>query len=137
MSVKVSFRPAGEIVGRILGDDTRLYANTRLHALCDPYTPMDSGMLSQNVEITPEYVQYKSPYAHYQWEGKVYGPNIPITEDGQMVGFYSPPLKKPTDRNLVYSKDKHPLATSHWERAMAVAKGQQLADDITAYLRKK
>ena len=139
MSVKITVdipNPKG-IVKRILTDDVKLYANTRLHAYCDPYVPMDSGILSQNVEITKDYVHYKSPYAHYQYEGKEYGPNYPITEGGEVTGWYSPPQKHPTGRALNYSTDKHPLATDHWERAMAVAKGQQLADDITAYLKRK
>ena len=96
-------------VQRILGDGVKVYANTRLHAYCSPYVPMDTGMLDQTVDITPDYVHYKVPYAHKMWDG-----------DG-----------------LNFSKDKHPLATSHWEKAMEVSKGKQLANDITAYLKRK
>lgn len=137
MSVRVTIRDPAGTARRILDKQARIYANTRLHAYCSPYVPMDSGNLDQTVEINEECVHYKSPYAHYQWEGKVYGPNYPITENGQVVGFVSPSEKYPTNRNLEYSKDKHPLATSHWERAMAVAKGQQLADDISEYLSRR
>lgn len=139
MSVKVTIKDPSSISKRIFDDATMKYANTRLHALCAPYVPMDSGALQQNVDITPEYVHYKVPYAHYQWEGKVYGPNIPITVGGKIVGWYSPKdeQKKPTGRELNHSKSKNPLATAHWERAMAVAKGQQLANEITEYLKKK
>lgn len=94
---------------RILGDNIKVYANTRLHAYCDPYVPMDTGMLSQTVDITKDYVHYKVPYARRMYDG-----------DG-----------------LNFSKDKHRLATAHWDKAMAVAKGQQLADDITAYIKRR
>lgn len=47
---------------RIFSDEVRKYAHTRLHAYCSPYVPMDSGALDQTVDITPNYVHYKSPY---------------------------------------------------------------------------
>lgn len=137
MKVKITINNPSATAARILDDQTMLYANTRLHAYCSPYVPMDSGILDQNIEITPECVHYKSPYAHYQYEGDEYGPNYPITENGQVVGFFSPPVKKPTGKKLQYSTDNHPLATSHWDKAAAVAKGKQLADDITIYLKRR
>lgn len=96
-------------VQRIFGDDVKVYANTRLHAYCSPYVPMNTGYLDQTVNITKDCVHYKAPYAHKNWDG-----------DG-----------------LDFSKDKHPLATAHWERSMAVAKGQKLADDITEYEKRR
>lgn len=109
ISVKVDIPNISKLSNRIFSDDVRKYANTRLHAYCSPYVPMDTGYLDQTVDITPDYVHYKAPYAHKMWDG-----------DG-----------------LNFSKDKHPLATSHWEKAMEVSKGKQLADDITAYLKRK
>lgn len=96
-------------VQRVFGDDVKVYANTRLHAYCSPYVPMNTGYLDQTVDITKDYVHYKASYAHKNWDG-----------DG-----------------LNFSKDKHPLATAHWERSMAVAKGQKLADDITEYEKRR
>ena len=109
VSVKVDIPNIPKLSNRIFSDDVRKYANTRLHAYCSPYVPMDTGMLDQTVDITPEYVHYKVPYAHRIYEG-----------DG-----------------LNFSTDKHPLATAHWDKAMAVAKGQQLSDEITAYIKRK
>lgn len=91
---------------RILSDNVLKYANTRLHAYCSPYVPMDTGYLDQTVDISAECVHYKAPYAHRVWEGN----------------------------GMHFSTDKHPLATSHWEQAAMAAKGDQLADDITAYI---
>lgn len=109
ISVKVDIPNISKLSKRIFSDDVRKYANTRLHAYCSPYVPMDTGYLNQTVDITSEYVHYKAPYAHKMWDG-----------DG-----------------LNFSKDKHPLATSHWEQAMKVAKGEQLAADIEAYIKSR
>lgn len=106
---KVELKNEKETIRRIFGDGVKVYANDRLHAYCSPYVPMDTGMLDQTVDITKDYVHYKVPYAHRVYEGK----------------------------GMNFSQDKHPLATSHWDDAMKVAKGQQLADDITAYIKKK
>lgn len=109
VSVKVDIPNIPKISKRIFSDAVRKYANTRLHAYCSPYVPMDTGMLDQTVDITPKYVHYKVPYANRVHEGE----------------------------NMNFSKDKHPLATSHWEKAAMTVKGQQLADEITAYIKRK
>lgn len=131
MKISIEIHDPNKTAKRIFSDDVRKYANTRLHAYCSPYVPMDSGALDQTVNITPEYVHYKSPYAHFQWEGKVF-------VDGRGSTYAKRSTSKhATGRNLRYAKDKHPLATAHWERAMAVAKGDQLAEDIEEYIKRK
>lgn len=109
VSVKVDIPNIPKLSKRIFSDDVRVYANTRLHAYCSPYVPMNTGSLDQDVQITKDYVHYKVPYANKVHKGE----------------------------NMNFSKDKHPLATAHWERAMAVAKGKQLGNDITAYTKRK
>lgn len=131
MSIKVEIYSPGQTVKRIFNKDVMKYAHTRLHAYCSPYVPMDSGTLDQKVNITEEYVHYKSPYAHFQWAGKVFVDNRGSTYAKRSTS------KHPTSRKLKYSTDKHPLATSHWEQAMAVAKGEQLAADIEDYIKRK
>lgn len=97
----------------------------------EPYVPMQEGVLAHNVEVTPEYVHYLSPYAHYQWEGLVYGPNIPIFENGVIVGWFSRPNKQPTGKMINYSTEKHSKATRHWNEAMINEKGKEFKQDIT------
>lgn len=109
VSIKVDIPNPSGVSRRLFTPEVKKYANTRLHAYCDPYVPMDTGSLSQTVDITADYVHYKVPYAEKVHEGE----------------------------NMNFSKDKHPLATAHWERAMAAAKGQQLADDIKAYIERR
>ena len=89
-----------------------------------PYVPFAEGMLAGSANTATEVgsgeVVYDTPYARYQWYGEVYGPNIPVVENGVIVGYWSPPEKFPTGRQLEYSRDHNHLAGSHWcERAMA------------------
>lgn len=108
MSVKVELRTK-QAFQRIFNRDTMYYSNSRLQAYCDPYVPFRDGNLSQDVTITADGVTYNRNYAK----------------------------KVHDDMTLDIKKDLHPLATQQWERAMAVAKGQQLADDIQGYIERK
>lgn len=93
----------------------RLYAQTRLAALCAPYVPMDTGMLYQTTAIDEDGVTYLQPYAHYQWEG----------------------VSRFSGRPLRYSKEQHPQASAHWlEPAMAAHK-DQLCGEIAALIAKE
>lgn len=130
MEIKWNKSPK-EILGRIFDDETMTYVHTRLHAYMSPYVPMDSGMMDQTVDIKPEYDHYKSPYSHFQWEGKVF-----VDDRGSTYARRSE-SKHATSKDLNYSKDKHPLATAHWEQAAIAAKGDELCKDITDYLRRK
>ena len=53
--------------------------------MCNPYVPFLEGPLSQTIEVTPWWVKYTQPYAHYQYTGD---------------GFN-------------FTKDYHPLATAY------------------------
>lgn len=114
------------------GDAGRLFLANECKRLMDPYVPAQNLILAQNVSVYVEggvgKVHYLSPYAHYQYEGEVYGPNYPVRENGEIVGWKSPPHKSPTGRKLKYSTFRHPLATDHWDQAMLTAR----KDDIVA-----
>lgn len=117
-----------------------LFANTQLAKYCDKFVPASQNrIMSSHVNITPDYVQYPGPYAHYQWAGIVYSPNIPIFEGDTLVGFFSPPgkPKTKTDRKLKYSRDTHPLAQAHWEEAAMVRHKEDLENDIRRYIIKR
>ena len=91
---------------------------------CFPYLPFDEGVLAGSANTATEIgsgeVIYDTPYARYLYYGEMYGPNIPITENGEVTGYFSPPEKFPTGEKLEYSKEKHPQAGPHWfDRAMA------------------
>lgn len=50
----------------------------------DKYVPNDVGNLRDNVDKGTDYITYKSPYAHYQYIGKLY-----VMENGKGA-YYSP-----------------------------------------------
>lgn len=95
-----------------------------------PYIPFRNGVLEASATIGTVIgsgeIHQNLPYAHYQYIGKVYGPNIPITENGIVVGYFSKPNEKkhPTGANLVYDKSKHTLAGPFWFARMAADKKQ-------------
>lgn len=119
----------------LLDDDCMYQIHDLFFKMNDPYVPMDEGILAHtSVDITKECVHYKQPYAHYMYVGDVYGPNIPIFEDGIIVGWFSPPGQKkhPAGEQLNYNTEKHPLASKEWDKAMMRDKGdvflKQVAD---------
>ena len=132
MSIEIRWnRSPRQILDRILDDSAMTYAHTRLHAYCSDYVPMDSGMLDQTIDITPKSVHYKSPYAHFQWEGMVF-----VDERGSTYALRNH-SKHPTNTPLHHSTDHHALATSHWEVAAMAAHKGDLCRDIEAYLRRR
>lgn len=127
---------AGEVAG---GRDGMLFLANEAKRLMDPYVPADNLMLAQNVQVSADedcgHVHYDSPYAHYQYEGEVYGPSYPIEENGIVTGWHSHPHKTPTGRKMEHSTFRHPLATDHWDNAMKVARGDELARAYEEYLK--
>lgn len=99
---------------------TMLAIHNNLAKRCDPYVPFLEGALSQTTIVTAKSVKYIQPYARYQYYGQIYGPNIPIKEDGEIVGWFSPPGRKkhPTGRYMKHTTDYHPLASAKWDEAM-------------------
>lgn len=121
-----------------LADDDCMYQIHNLfYKMNDPYVPMDEGNLAHtSVEVTKDSVRYNQPYAHYMYVGEVYGPNIPIREDGIIVGWFSPKGKKkhPTGREIHYNTSNHPLATKEWDKAMMRDKGDVFLKQVEEIL---
>ena len=46
-----------------------------LGEMCNDYVPMKSGALRDSMRAYPQFVKWETPYARYQYEGDVYGPN--------------------------------------------------------------
>ena len=90
--------------------------NEQVVADCDPLIPFQQGALRNSVNypqgIYGGEIEYNTPYAHYQYEGIVYGPSYPIRDSqGNIIGWYSPPKKNPTGRKLTYHT---PGTTDHF-----------------------
>ena len=136
MKIKVNIN-VDQLVGKfeaLADDECGIQIHSLFKKMCSPYVPMDTGVLADKyVLVDKDKVVYKQPYAHYQYIGEVYGPNIPIFEDGVLVGFWSPPgkgTKHPTGRPIQYNKEKHPLASKEWDKAMMSAQGEQFVQQV-------
>ena len=107
---------------RLVGNvrEAQKLLNEQIVADCDPLTPFRQGGLRGSVRypdgIYGGKIMWDTPYAHYQYVGEIYGPNIPIKDAaGNITGFWSPPKKKPTGRPMKYYQ---PGTGSEWfERA--------------------
>ena len=133
----LNIEPVIRQLDKLLDDDaTMLEVYSMFAKMCDPYVPMQEGVLSQSVQIMPDRLRYPSPYAHYMYEGIVYGPNIPIFENGIIVGWFSPPGQKkhPTGKLISYSTDRHPLASAKWDQKMLADKGEEFAEQLNEIL---
>lgn len=123
-------------------DKTMLQIHDLFSKYLNPYVPKREGVLTgEKLRVTSECVEFEGPYAHYMYEGVVYGPNIPIIEYGEAVGYFSPKdkRKRPTGKAINYqrSKERHPLATHHWDRAMMEDKGEAFKANVEKILLRK
>ena len=103
----------------------------------DKYVPIDTGDLRSNVVLTADQIRYASPYAHYMYEGKVMGPNIPITKKGvaDPVGWYSPKgqAKSYTGASINY----HTAGTGHhWDERMKSAELQDVVNVVQMFIKR-
>lgn len=92
-----------------------------------PFVPMESGLLGQNYTIDSKEgkIIYNSPYAHYQYYGELMlAPNgSSWARRGEKKHYAGRPLQ--------YSKQMHPLATDHWDKAMMNAKKDVLVKEVS------
>ena len=127
-------RPS-QIAKEIINSDVQLFMANEAKRLMDPYVPARNMMLSENVSIYTEddqgIVEYRSPYAHYQYKGVLYVSSITGSAFASS-GEY----KVPTSKKLEYSKFRHPLATSQWDKAMVTAKGDDLTAAVQSFVKR-
>ena len=99
----------------------------------DKYVPMDNGDLRRNVVLKADSITYQSPYAHYMYIGEVMGPNIPIKENGVIVGWRSP---KGKPKHYTGAKIKYRVGGSYWDRNMVTAEIGQVVQEVQDYIRR-
>lgn len=113
------------------------YAASEWHRLYKDWVPMKSGDLYINVCIEPKKITHMAPYAHYLYEGRVYGPNIPVTEGERITGYFSMPnrKKKPTGKSLKYNQlAGHGKACARWDQAAKPTQMPLLVKSLQRYL---
>lgn len=91
------------------GKNIDIFAAESAARYMNPFVPMQTGVLSQTYETGCDelggFVRYTQPYAHKQFNGDSFN----------------------------FSKEQHPLATSHWDKAMLAVNGEKLASEVSLY----
>ncbi len=115
------------------GSKGRLFLASESKRLMDPYVPAKNLVLAQNTRVYLDgdqgVVEYNSPYAHYQYEGELYVSSI-TGSAWAAQGEH----KVPAGKKLDYDTFRHPLATSHWDKAMTTARKGELTKAYQKYL---
>ena len=111
------------------------YAAVQWHRLYKKYVPAKNHVLNAKVTFAPGEITHNTPYAHYQYMGKVYGPNFPIMQGPKTVGFFSPTNrpKKPTGKTLKYT---NPLASAKWDEAAKPTELPKLVRELQNFIDK-
>lgn len=125
--IKVDMKPVNTILTRLgvnKTGDVQMQATRIVNRRITRYMPFRTGVLATKSKYikSPTEIEVIGPYARYQYYGKV------------MVGR---PPKIATNKPLVYSKHKHPLAGPFWDKRMMAAEGKQIAREIQAYVNRK
>lgn len=100
----------------------------------DKYVPFNNGDLAR-YRLEGNKIIYDQPYAHYMYKGEVMGTNIPIKEDGIVVGWFSPKGKKKhyTGKAINYSNSiskGHKFAGKYWDKRMWSAEKEQVKKEV-------
>lgn len=147
MAIEIEFRfdkPPEQIGAGAFGQKTQLFAAQEVKRTFEPYVPANNLVLSDSARVTADSnsgtIEYVSPYAHYQYAGELYVDRI--TGKGAFtngVRFWSRPgaAKIPSGRPLHHSTARHPLATSHWDKAALTAHSADLRHELEAYIAKQ
>lgn len=118
------------------GDQTKLFMANEAKRLMNPYLPANNLAMSKAVSVYMEQgqgiVHYLSPYARFQFEG-----NVMVGRESHSPWARYGERKVSTDKKLKYNTFRHPLATSHWDKAMMAARKDNLAKATENFIRKK
>lgn len=124
----------GRILEAVEGEPLWTFGATEWHRLYGEYVPMKTGALYNTVNISggglKGEIEHTVPYAHYAYEGRVMGPNVPIMQGGVAAGWFSPEAPKHYTGAMLQFSGK---GCAKWDQA-AAGKAGQLADAMGGYL---
>ena len=142
-------RKQQELLDMLSDKSVKLEINKRIANALNFFVPMQSGALRESVHVGPDIISWGRglPYARYQYEGEVYGPNRPITSGKRIVGWYTKPgtEKYPTGRELGVRGEwkgwifgyTTPYTQHHWTDAYEYQVKNQTNQEITQYLKRE
>jgi len=121
LSVTVNLDGIKDKLDGAIDDSYMTFAHAELARLSVPYVPMREGFLFRAIDITPDYIDYTAPYAHYQYTGDAMD---------MRTSEY-------TGAKLKYSKKEHPLAAEEWDKAMLQSKGDKFLKTLENELKRR
>lgn len=127
-TIKVKMNNPKKITNRIIDNKVRLFAAETWARYFKKYTPRDSGIMGETYNTEPGKVTYTAPYAHFQWEGRV------MVDERGSTWAKKDTRKFYTNRDIKYS---YPNAHSHWEEVAERNHKRDVAEEITAYLKRR
>ncbi len=92
-------------------DDIRLFFYNEFYRLMEDYVPADTLSMYDTAVVSENGIHFVAPYSSFPYFGK--------TRDG---------------KNMHYTKDRHPLATDHWDVAAWTAKQEDIVDATKKYI---
>lgn len=96
-------------VENLIDESTMLEIHNLFAKLINPWVPYLEGPLSQNIEVTPEYVRYLQIYANYQYWGLEFN----------------------------HTKDVHPLASARWDKVAMQTEMEKFEDGVRTILERR
>lgn len=124
VKVKVDINTAKILKSRGLGSDNsvRKYLASEVKRFCDPYVPMQQGLLKNQTTIAPDGSQliYTQPYAHYQYYGKVMAGRAPKQYTGDDLTYHGAPMRG-----------------AQWEKRMLADKSKEIEQSLDTYIKKR
>ena len=137
--INVKMKPTSVIKTRLgiePGGKVQRYFCNKCYEMMDKYVPYRDSNLRKNVSLALDgtSIIYHSPYAHYQYEGKLY-----VMDNGKGA-YYSPNYgfwsdkgkrKKMTNKNLNYHT---PGTGDHWDEKMKDAEMDMLTKAVQKYV---
>ena len=117
----------------ISGNQLRQHLASEVKRFCDPYVPMQNGVLKNTAVIANDgsSLTYVQPYAHYQYYGQVMGPNY---TNGERFWSGKAP-KQYTGEQLTYTGG--PMRGPRWVERMLIDKKDDLAKSVEEYINKQ
>lgn len=109
VDVKVNDKVLKKKLDMLLDKETKTASHNALARIVDPWVPMLTGQLSQHTNVDETGVEYRQPYARYQYYG---------------IDFK-------------HTKDFHPLASAYWDRVALSVKKDELMREIEGILYRK
>lgn len=136
--IKVDMKPVKSVMnglGVTARGDVQMQATRMVAQRITRYMPYRSGVLSTKLKFikSPTEIEVLGPYAHFQYEGKVW--IYPPTGS-----TYAPKYgaKKKTDRDLDQKTGtKNDRAGPFWDRRLIAAEGEAMRQDLQEYVNRR